>query len=252
LIIAIPTTMICWAALMIAMRRELIASDVLPARRIRWLAQLAQKPGRDLGDPAFGEVDAGLPGTWQCLDWRFLAPDPSLGAVFPLGVRPVIHRTLTTLGETVVDPDIRTTAKPLAADTVIASGARCDRQTLRSLRSILEPDGRLVIEVSSLPPSIHWRWRRWTAWRNHLRRAGFAVDDVYVVLPNLTRASAMVRLDERAALAVALRRQPVEPLKRIAARAAVTAIRLGFTEQVCRHGVISARILKDNGSEGHQ
>jgi O-antigen/teichoic acid export membrane protein len=256
LIIALLTTIICSAVLVAVMRRELMESNIFPVGRMRWSRQPAAPGNSDLeGRAKPGDVEADLPGSWQCLDWRFLDPDPSLGTVLPLGVRRDIPRALKALGESVVDaPATRMASPPVAVNTVIASGAGCELQTLGSVRSMLDPSGRLVIEVSSPPPSIHRRvrWRRWTAWRDHLGRAGFIVNDIYIALPNLNRTSAMVRLDERGALVAALRRQPVQPLKRLAALGAVAAIRVGLAEAVCRHGVIIARIIDNRPSETHQ
>jgi O-antigen/teichoic acid export membrane protein len=255
LIIALLTTMICSAVLVVVMRHELVASNIFPLGRMRRLRQPAAPENSDLDSrPVPCDVDADLPGSWQCLDWRFLGPDPSLGTVLTLGVRGAIPDALTALGESVVDAVAMKSGSRPFADTVIASGARCGRQTLNLVRSTLDPSGRLVIEVSSTPPSVQWRrrWRRWTAWRDHLGNAGFVVEDIYVALPNLNRTSAIVRLRERRALVAALRRQPVQPLKRLVALAAVIAIRLGWTQAVCRHGFIIARIIDNCSPESHR
>jgi O-antigen/teichoic acid export membrane protein len=248
---AVATTVICWAVLLMVMRRELMASNVLPlGQRRRTPAPGVPGPPDPGGASEGPAATADLPGTWQCLDWRFLGADPTLGAVRCIDTRPVVLSALAALGEHTVDARGRE-SDTATVDTVIVSGACCTLPTLAAIRSSLRPGGRIVVEISSAPPGagVRARLRRWRYWRAHLERAGFTLEGSYVALPNVNRTSALIQLDQRIALIAALRRQPVQLVKRVAAWAATVAIRLGQTELVCQQGVILARADSDRAVE---
>ena len=248
---ALITTAVGGVLVVAVMARDLIASEVLPRRRRRPTPpQVAPaehaghaEDGADLG---LGATE--LPGTWQCLDWRFFAPDPALGAVWVAGVAPAVPRALVALGAHLLPSSPADPRGSPAADTVVIAGSRCTETELAAVRARLRPGGRLVVEVRCPPPASPpgLSLRRWTAWRRRLPRAGFVVDGVYVALPNLERTSALVALDERVALTAALRRQPVRLAKRAAAAVAGVAIRFGLREVVCRQGVIIAHLAAED------
>lgn len=255
-VVAALTTVVCSLLLVAVMWKHLAASEVLPIPRRRRPAAKAPEPAvgtireRTGGRPVADErtvdelatsVSAPvLPGTWQCLDWRFLSPDPALGATVAIAVDEAVRQTLAALGENLLESTGADTARPATADTVIIAGTRCTATELAAVRAQLRPGGRLVIVAKAPPPGRRFSVHPWKTWRRHVSRSGFLVDGTYAALPTLDRTSALVDLDEPIAIIAALRRQPVHAVKKLAATAAAALVRLGLREIVCREGFLIA------------
>lgn len=192
-----------------------------------------------------GGVDAGGargvvtdgPGSWACLDWRFLLPQPDLGQVWVAADCPEELAALRALGlDACPDGEF--------AQTVVARGATAD---LTGLRARLRPGGRLKLTVTGRPPQAgaFGLLRPWAVWRRRLRSAGFEVVVEAVALPDVARATTMVGLGQPVALRLALLRQPASRKGRALGQAAELFVRVGLRQLVCRQGVVVATLRTD-------
>ena len=195
--------------------------------------------GPDAPGPAASVTDG--PGSWACLDWRFLLPLPDLGRVWVTPDCPEEAAALQALG-------LGLCADDEPADTVVARGASAD---LPALISRLDGGGvgpRLVkLAITGRPPraGLFGFWRPWNAWRRRLRSAGLDVVVETIMLPNVQRATTMVDLDQPVALRLALLRQPASRKGRVLGQLAEFAVRMGLRQLVCRQGVVIAALSGD-------
>jgi hypothetical protein len=191
------------------------------------------------GEPETGEPETGVavtdgPGSWACLDWRFMLPVPDLGAVWVAPDCPQEAAALRALGLPVA-------ADGGTADTVVALGATAD---LSALVARLGGMGLVKLTVTGRPPraGLFGLVRPWRVWRRRLRSAGLDVVVEAIGLPNAQRATAMVALGQPLALRLALRRQPASRRGRALGRVAEVAVRMGLRQLVCRQGVVVAAV----------
>jgi hypothetical protein len=235
--VAVLFSMLAWGVLVALIHRDLTLSEVLPVKRFRRASAAARATATPPTSATPPGNDSYLPGTWQCVDWRFLAVSPRLGRVGILAGA-AESAALHALGEQVVG---EFDAGPV--DTVIMASRGSDDTTLPLVRASLVGGGLVKIAVTGPPPGagIRARLRPLPAWARYATEAGFGVTGAYAALPNLDRTSAFVSMSDRVALRVALRRQPVRPLNRIVGRVAAGAVRIGLGPVVCRQGVVLAR-----------
>jgi O-antigen/teichoic acid export membrane protein len=240
IVVAVAVSALAWLLLVLIMRRDLVLSEVLPVTRFRRSA--SPTPAGEVGPPV--TEDASLPGTWQCVDWRFLSPRPGLGRIRVMDGDGPERAALLALGEDVMGEFDR---RP--ADTVIAAGASGSASALARIRDGLVPGGRLKVTVTGPPPGtgLAGRLRPLPAWRKHLTAAGFGEVEMSVALPNLSRTSALVSVSDRRALRLALRRQPVRRRNRVAGALLAVGDRLGLGPVLCRQGVVVARAPHEEG-----
>jgi hypothetical protein len=203
------------------------------------------------------------PGSWACLDWRFMLPLPGLGAVWVAPDCAEEAAAMRALG-------LRVCADGEPADTVVARGATADLPALVArLRSGPDtgpeglpdtgPDvrrgdgsgdrtgddggaGLVKLSITGRPPraGLFGVLRPWNAWRRRLRAAGLDVVVEAIALPNAQRATTMIDLDQPLALRLALRRQPASRKGRALGQIAEIAVRLGLRQLVFRQGVVVA------------
>lgn len=221
---------------------------------------VAVEPGSVAAEPGSLVTDRGAvvtdgPGSWACLDWRFMLPLPGLGAVW---VAPDCAEEATALRA--LGLRVCTDGEP--ADTVVARGATAD---LAALVARLRPaagegggpdpgpgeragggpgTGLLKLSVTGRPPraGLLGLLRPWNAWRRRLRAAGLDVVVEAITLPNAARATTMIDLGQPLALRLALRRQPASRKGRALGQVAEIAVRLGLRQLVFRQGVVVAAL----------
>lgn len=192
------------------------------------------------------------PGSWACLDWRFMLPLPGLGVVRVAPDCPEEAAALHALG-------LRVCADGEPADTIVARGETAD---LAALAALLHgnPGGNrggnsggsklLKLSVTGRPPGagLSGLLRPWNAWRRRLRAAGLDVVVEAIALPNAQRATTMVDLGQPLALRLALRRQPASRKGRVLGQVAEVAVRLGLRQLVFRQGVVIAALPGRGGA----
>jgi O-antigen/teichoic acid export membrane protein len=280
-------SVLAWGVLLYLMRHHLDAEEVLPVLgglrgRRRAGAGAGRRKGMVTGVtegiPASGASGPGLtddaaateasvtdgPGSWACLDWRFLLPLPDLGAVWVAADCPDEAAAAQALGLRLLAE-----GEPEPVDTVIARGATADLPALVARLAGSCPNGSggngsggngsggpagggdgpartglVKLTVTGRPPraGLFGLFRPWQTWRRRLRAAGLDVVVEAVALPNAQRATTLVDLAQLPALRLALRRQPASRKGRLLGRVAQLAVRLGLRQLVCRQGMVVATV----------
>lgn len=278
-VLAAVLSVLAWGVLLYLMRHHLDAEEVLPMlgelrRRRRRHRRAAAGTAAAAAAPAAAAPAAAVatpvtdgPGSWACLDWRFLLPLPDLGAVWVAADCPDEAAAAQALG-------LRLHAEGEPVDTVIARGATADLPALVTRLAGSCPNdsgwngpggngsgglgpggpagggdgpartGLVKLTVTGRPPraGVFGLFRPWQAWRRRLRAAGLDVVVEAVALPNAQRSTTLVDLAQPPALRLALRRQPASRKGRLLGRVAQLAVRLGLRQLVFRQGVVLATV----------